>query len=1046
MKTCEFCFNTPSNFRPNKGWLFIPITFILLILPNSLHSQTYQFNRIVVDVTSKTVVNQDEIPATCLDSVFAICSKDLQELETLLGYKSSGHFHIQLFNQVAQYQFALQNHSVWTERFLKNNSSVTANHYPIFMGTQFSQIRLQIRYCLAHFVVNEFLNGSSIQQKMSRSGNYKVPNWFSQGFCAHWASEGWDVHAQGEYRYFFNKGAFRNINIIEPISQQIYGRRIWSQIEKQYGKLAYSNLWFVVKYTSNLESAFEYLTGTSYVEWQKSSAEIASTRETKKTNELILKNNKEPIEDAFSLGNNGCYLLRRFSSDREIIEFYSKSKQKTIYQATHARLTNDLNFPIVNIVQSMSDHARMSLNNNMVTFVSIAKKTSTDIWQIDTSGKMERPWQSVPKPTYSVFLNRYDSEGVFYSWGFAYVLPDEMDQYTDQRQWIPFDFNRLACKKTELGTVFSVDEKHLGMHTKTFVFKRKLMNGKESIIYRDTCALTDRFKGFIIESNHRLSYLQSKNNQWYLHFIALSDSAKNYHWKTEIVGDFAQQCRFVENTTAQTNIIELSFANNQSCFRIIDVSKITNTELKELIQGNGLVNDKNDVMAADSVHVSNSLLVDTIAWEYVSNYPKKDFTLKKHNPNYLNYIKNSYLKVAKFSPYNLMKGGLFLSNEDPLQFPYLVNLLPNQIYNHPLTPELRFYLKNEQNQHQIKIGLLSNLPMNRIAVRFYQDIQIGSLRIWQEFLHRNRTFNQNEVILKQNSANLFKLGLSKRYNEHFDLGGGYVFQNDIIANKISRPFSTISPNKKAGYHGIFLSTWWWISGNHSQPKLRYTLQSTTTISIAQYQKFQGDFGHGIDMEWNTKYEFPIGKGMNFKSNVHLTHSVGAIKTQYWIGGSQGWVIKDQWNLNLKNQVENHENYVYRKFAGNVRGFLNGERMGSSSAVFNTEFHFIPQSIYGWKVSKSSLSESFEIYVFMDLGTSFIGASPANPNNPFNTVTHIGPNSVIRVTAKRNPWIAGSGFGTSFTVLKMPIRYEMAWGMKEGKIFEPIQHVCMTWNF
>jgi hypothetical protein len=439
-------------------------------------------------------------------------------------------------------------------------------------------------------------------------------------------------------------------------------------------------------------------------------------------------------------------------------------------------------------------------------------------------------------------------------------------------------------------------------------------------------------------------------------------------------------------------------------------------------------------------------LNETIAWEYVSNYPKKDLTRKKNNPNYFSYTKDGYRKVYKFSPYNLTMGGFYLSNEDPLHFPYLVNVLPNQIYNHPLSPELRFYLKNQQNQHQIKIGLLSNLPMNRISVRSYQDLQIGRIRIWQEFLHRNRTFNQNEFTLKQNSANLFKLGLNKRYGRQWDFGSGYVFQNDRIANKISRPFSTISPDKIAGYHGIFFSTIWSKNGNHSQPKLRYALQSAGVVSLARYKQFQGSFGNGMDLEWKTKFELPIGRGTTIKANVHLTHSIGEIKTQYWIGGSQGWMIKDQWNLDLKNQVENYENYVYRKFAGNVRGFLNGERLGSSSAVFNAEFHFIPQSLFNWKVSKSSLSESLKLYMFFDLGTSFIGASPANSNNPFNTLLISSPNSVIRVTAKRNPWIAGSGLGASFLVLKMPIRYEMAWGLKEGKILVPIQHVCMTWNF
>ncbi len=1043
MKTSEFSFNIPLFFKLLKVWVITFFAFIPVFFSHSLLSQTFQFNRIVVGAQTEATDKQSEIPVAILDSVFAICSKDMQELETLLGFKSSSNFHIQLYNQVAQYQTALQKHPVWLERFQKSNTAATANHYPIFMGTQFGQIRMQIRYCLAHFVINEFLHGSSIQQKMSRSGTYKIPNWFSQGFFAHWASLGWDIHAEGEYKYYLNKGSFKNINIIEPIAQQIYGRRIWHQIEKQYSKTAYSNLWFVVKYTNNLESAFEYLTGNNCIQWQKSISELASPKGLNKINELILKNNHEPILDAYSLENHSSYLLRKSSADHEIIEFYSKSKQKIIYQSPHARLTNDLDFRIVSIFQTAKSNDEI-LAINEGTYLSITNIKSHEIWQIDTNGNVV--WSVKNQPTNHWPTNIHNSTGLVYSWGVAYIESAEMSRNDlDKGRWIPFDLNRVALKKTARGTEFSVEEITLATDMKAFVFKRKLMHGIESIIYVDTCALIDQFGGFIVESNHRLSYLLSKNNRWYLHFLELGDSS-NYHWETQIDGDFVQQCQFVDTKSTQTKIIELSYANNQSCIRIIEVSKITNSELKELIQGNNAKIETDNTIETAPNNDSGSIAVENIKWEYVSKYPKKDLTRKRATHNSLNYTKGGYARISKFSPYNLTMGGIFLSNEDPIQFPYLTNISPNQTYNHPLSPELRFYLKNEQNQHQIKIGLLSNLPLNRITVRLHQDVQIGGYTIWQEFLHRSRTFYQNEVNLKQNTANLLRIGINRQYSQHWNFGGGLMFQNDRITNKISRPFSTIAPDKIAGYHGVFLAGSWLKNGNHSQPKLRYLLQTSGSISMARYQKSRGEFGHGLELEWKSKFELPIGRGFSFKSNLSLCHSVGEIKTQYWIGGSQGWISKDQWSLDLKNQVENYETYVYRKFAGNVRGFLNGERLGSSSAVLNAEFHFIPQSLLGWKVSKSSLSESLRIYTFIDLGTSFIGASPSNPNNPYNTVTIKTPNSLIRVTAQRNPWIAGSGLGASFVILKMPIRYEMAWGLKEGKILAPIQHVCMTWNF
>jgi len=96
--------------------------------------------------------------------------------------------------------------------------------------------------------------------------------------------------------------------------------------------------------------------------------------------------------------------------------------------------------------------------------------------------------------------------------------------------------------------------------------------------------------------------------------------------------------------------------------------------------------------------------------------------------------------------------------------------------------------------------------------------------------------------------------------------------------------------------------------------------------------------------------------------------------------------------------------------------------------------------------KSEILKRLELFTFLDAGTAYVGRSPSDEENPFNRVSISTPNLQMDVYAKRNPWVLGTGFGVSTQVLRMPIRYEVAWGLKEGKILTPIQHVCMTWNF
>ena len=91
-------------------------------------------------------------------------------------------------------------------------------------------------------------------------------------------------------------------------------------------------------------------------------------------------------------------------------------------------------------------------------------------------------------------------------------------------------------------------------------------------------------------------------------------------------------------------------------------------------------------------------------------------------------------------------------------------------------------------------------------------------------------------------------------------------------------------------------------------------------------------------------------------------------------------------------------------------------------------------------------QQLQFYGFLDAGTAFIGSGLGSPENPFNLIQFATSNYRADVFAQSNPWIVGTGFGVRSTILKMPIRYEVAWGLKEGKILAQIQHVCMTWIF
>jgi hypothetical protein len=99
-----------------------------------------------------------------------------------------------------------------------------------------------------------------------------------------------------------------------------------------------------------------------------------------------------------------------------------------------------------------------------------------------------------------------------------------------------------------------------------------------------------------------------------------------------------------------------------------------------------------------------------------------------------------------------------------------------------------------------------------------------------------------------------------------------------------------------------------------------------------------------------------------------------------------------------------------------------------------------------ELTQSEFLKQANFYGFLDVGTAYIGQSPKTSQNPFNIAQIQAPNYRMDVFAERSPWIVGSGLGIGSVILKMPIRYEVAWGLMERKFLKPTQQVCMTWNF
>ena len=87
-----------------------------------------------------------------IDSIFRIAELNYQDLEGLLGYKSSLQFTATIYNDLNDYHEALKLNAVWLERISGKVHYSQEYNYPIYVNCTYDQIKTQFIYTLSHFV------------------------------------------------------------------------------------------------------------------------------------------------------------------------------------------------------------------------------------------------------------------------------------------------------------------------------------------------------------------------------------------------------------------------------------------------------------------------------------------------------------------------------------------------------------------------------------------------------------------------------------------------------------------------------------------------------------------------------------------------------------------------------------------------------------------------------------------------------------------------------------------------------------------------------
>jgi hypothetical protein len=204
---------------------------------------------------------------------------------------------------------------------------------------------------------------------------------------------------------------------------------------------------------------------------------------------------------------------------------------------------------------------------------------------------------------------------------------------------------------------------------------------------------------------------------------------------------------------------------------------------------------------------------------------------------------------------------------------------------------------------------------------------------------------------------------------------------------------------------------------------------------------------------NDKSMFVVGFDIRNYQRVHrsliwanrlaASTSFGKNKLIYYLGGVDNWLSP---KFYVSTPVDLTQNYAYQALATNLRGFYQNARNGNNFVVYNTELRLPVFRYFFNRPIKSDFLNNFQIVTFGDVGLAWAGKDPYSEENSFY-IRYVQDGSLwIKIREQKEPLVGGFGFGARTRLLGYFLRADLAWGVEDRKINEPVFYLSLSLDF
>jgi len=355
-----------------------------------------------------------------------------------------------------------------------------------------------------------------------------------------------------------------------------------------------------------------------------------------------------------------------------------------------------------------------------------------------------------------------------------------------------------------------------------------------------------------------------------------------------------------------------------------------------------------------------------------------------------------------------------------------------------------------------QVGMTDLLENHRIIGGFRIPLNLSNLEYLFSYANLSKRLDKEVLAVRQATENEYYIGLYtfierfRSYQLYYILKYPFspVFAVRGTANMRYQKSTMLSTNEFALKTPDLDEYWGGVKGEviyDNTKDIGLNLMYGTRFKIfGEYTQVIGEqnksmFVVGMDVRNYTR----IHRSFIWANRLAASTSFGKNKLIYYLGGVDNWLSP---KFLVSTPVDLSMNYAYQAVATNLRGFYQNARNGNSFVVYNSELRFpVFRYLYN-RPLKSDFINNFQIVGFGDVGLAWAGKDPYSENNSFY-IRYIEDGSlVIKVREQKEPLIGGFGFGARTRILGYFLRGDVAWGVEDRRIKEPVFYLSLSLDF